>query len=172
MVFVSNLIERKGVRELVTALGSVLADDRGSLRVDIAGDGPLSDLVESLAEEHQRVTYHGYVSEERKRALLERGSVYVLPSYAEGLPIALLEGMAGGNAAVATTVGSIPEVVDDRSGRLVEPGDDDALAAALESLVASPTTVQEMARRNRSLIETRYSWERVVTQLVEAYESA
>lgn len=170
IVFVSNLIERKGVRELVDALDDVLDRTERPVAVDIAGDGPLSEQVERLAATHDAVTYHGYVSEPRKRALLRDGSTFVLPTYAEGLPIALLEGMAAGNAIVSTPVGAIPEVVDDGGGVLVTPGDRDELADALAELLADSDRRTAMARRNRRLVEERYTWEQVVDELLTLYE--
>lgn len=168
IVFVSNLIERKGVPELIEALD--MLSERGiNFRASIAGKGRLSDGVSELAERHDHIDYLGYVSEARKRELLETGSIYVLPTHAEGLPIAMLEGMAGGNAIVSTGVGSIPEVIDDRSGTLVDPGDTVGLADAIEGIATAPEVTESMARRNRDLIETDYSWDRTVDRLTRMY---
>jgi len=170
VVFVSNLIERKGVSELVAALDR-LADRRDDFRATVAGDGPLADRVEALADDHEAVEYVGYVSEERKRTLLAEGSVFVLPTYAEGLPIAMLEGMAGANAVVSTSVGSIPEVIDDDRGLLVEPGDVDGLVDAMETLLNDPRRRERMAASNRRAVETEYSWDSALAELRDAYES-
>jgi len=171
VVFVSNLVERKGVTELVAAVEDLLERRPGEVSVSIAGDGPLADEVRALDVAHEAVSYLGYVSEERKRDLLCSGSLYVLPTYAEGLPIAMLEGMAGGNAVVSTDVGSIPEVVDEDSGILVPPGDVDALAAALEALATDAERRARLAANNRAAVEERYAWDRVVDELLEMYAS-
>jgi glycosyltransferase involved in cell wall biosynthesis len=146
-----------------------LARSDAEFRVTIAGKGPLSEEVEELASRHQHVTYAGYISEAEKRRLLASGAVFVLPTYAEGLPIAMLEGMAGGNAIVSTAVGSIPEVIGEENGTLVEPGDADGLADALEDMLRSPDRTEQMARRNRELIEEKYSWAEATDQLERAY---
>ncbi|TYT63482.1 glycosyltransferase family 4 protein [Natrialba swarupiae] len=169
LVFVSNMIDRKGVAELVEAVDRLATSTDRPFEAEFAGKGPLSSSVEELAAEHENVTYHGYVSEQRKRELLSEGSIYVLPTYAEGLPIAMLEGMAGGNAVVSTTVGSIPEVIGDENGILIEPGDVDELHDALETLVTSPERVEGMGRQNRRQIEQRYSWEEITDELLEIY---
>lgn len=164
IVFVSNLVERKGVHELVAAIEELVDTELDShsettdLRVSIAGSGPLTGIVESLADRYESVEYLGYVSEQDKRTLLESGSIFVLPAYAEGLPIAMLEGMAGGNAVVSTTVGSIPEVIAEDNGILVEPGDAAQLTDALTTLVSSPERTERMGRRNRQLVSETYSW--------------
>nr|WP_264475147.1 glycosyltransferase family 4 protein [Salinirubrum litoreum] len=168
VVVVSNLVPRKGIAELFDAVDS-LTDEGVEFEFVLAGDGPLRAEAEALAERHGTVTYHGYVSEAEKRRLLSEGTITVLASHAEGLPFALLEGMAGGNAVVATSVGSVPEVVGPENGRLVEPGDADALAAALGDLLADPETAREMGRRNRNLIEDRYAWDHVTDRLEALY---
>jgi glycosyltransferase involved in cell wall biosynthesis len=69
----------------------------------------------------------------------------------------MLEGRAGGNAVVSTGVGSIPEVIDDDNGVLVEPRDADALADALIDLVGDPDRAAAMSRANCRLVEAHYS---------------
>lgn len=168
VVVVSNLVPRKGVTELFTAIDN-LAAEGADFEFVLAGDGPLRSAAEALAERHPNVTYHGYVSEAEKRRLLSSGTITVLASHAEGLPFALLEGMAGGNAVVATSVGSVPEVVGPENGRLIEPGDAAALTTALRELLADPERAREMGRRNRALIEERYAWDHVIGRLESLY---
>lgn len=170
LIFLSNHVERKGVREFVEAVETLEEEAGGEFRVTIAGSGPLSDRAERLAERYENVEYAGYVSEEEKRDLLAEGSIYVLPTYAEGLPIAVLEAMAGGNAVVSTTVGSIPGVVDEGVGITVEPKDVDALTDALRELLDDPERVEEMGREARRRVEAEYSWDAVMERLLELYE--
>lgn len=169
VVFLSTLIRRKGVLELVSALETLEA--RGvPFQASIAGDGPLADVVAELSERHDNVDYLGYVSETEKHELLNEGSIFVLPTHAEGLPIALLEAMAGGNAIVSTTVAAIPDVVGPENGILIDPGNEDQLADALETLLSSPERFETMARRNRALVEEEYSWDRMTDQLKRIYD--
>lgn len=167
-VFISNHIERKGIRDLVDA---VVRADENDLHVHIAGSGPLSELAEDLAASSPTVEYYGYVSEAEKRRMIEEATAYLLPTYAEGLPIALLEGMAGGNAVITTDVAAIPEVVDAESGWMVSPGDVDALTAALSEFAADPDAAVEMGRHNRSIVEDRFAWPTVTDRLTAVYRS-
>ncbi|WP_449271878.1 glycosyltransferase family 4 protein [Halostella pelagica] len=169
LVFVSNHIERKGIVGFVDAIDRLKRNETPPFRVSIAGDGPLSDHASSLCETYDDAEYLGYVSEERKQALLEDASVYVLPTYAEGLPIALLEGMAGGNAVVTTDVGSIPEVVGDRNGRIITPGDVDGLKQALKAMVEDHETATGMGEANRDLVVDEYTWSTASDRLVDLY---
>jgi glycosyltransferase involved in cell wall biosynthesis len=154
---------------LTTAVETLAEASDSEFTATIAGKGPLSDRVEALADAHSNVEYLGYVSEERKQKLLGEGSIFVLPAYAEGLPIAMLEGMAGGNAVVVTSVGSIPDVVSDENGRLVSPGDANELADALAELIADPDLTERMGRRNRELVCQQYSWSAAIDEIEDIY---
>lgn len=170
LIFISNLLQRKGVIEFLEAIERLAtADEVPPFRVTIAGIGPLAAKVEATADQLTAISYQGYISEPEKRELLRRGTIYVLPSHSEGLPLGLLEGMAGGNAVVASTVGSVPEIIGLENGRLVPPRDIDALTAALEELITRPDTVSAMARKNRALAEASYSWSSVTTDIDELY---
>jgi glycosyltransferase involved in cell wall biosynthesis len=170
LVFVSNLFPRKGVTDLFAAVDSLL-DEGLRFEVVVAGDGPLRPEAEALAARRQSVTYRGYVSEAEKHRLLSAGTVSVLASHAEGLPFALLEGMAGGNAVVATRVGSVAEVVEAGGGLLVPPGDPAALTAALRELLSDPDRARKMGRANRRLVVERYSWDRITALLAALYRT-
>jgi len=171
VTFVSNHIERKGIAEFVDAVESIKSNGAPQFDVEIAGFGPLSHHAEAIAADREDVSYLGYVSEPHKRTLLNDGSIYVLPTYAEGLPIALLEGMAGGNAIVSTGVGAIPDLVGSENGVLVEPGDSAALAEALGELIESPATVESMAEANTELVASEYSWSVTKSRLTRLYRS-
>ena len=170
IVYVSNLIERKGVAEFADAIRRLSARDGPEFRVSVAGDGPKSEQIRALAAEYEFVEYYGYVSESRKYGLLTDGSIYVLPTYAEGLPISLLEGMAGGNAVVSTEVGAIPEVVGSENGILIPPVDVDALVDALDTLRTDGQLRREMGETNRELVREQYTWTRISRELQELYE--
>jgi glycosyltransferase involved in cell wall biosynthesis len=101
-------------------------------------------------------------------AILARVDLVAHPSWAEGFPNAVLEGMAAARAVVATRAGGIPEVlVDGRTGVLVPPREPDALARALAFLLASPERAAAMGRAGRRRVEEHFSLERM-TQAVEA----
>lgn len=170
IVFISNLISRKGINELVEAIRKIETTDTPEYKVTIAGKGPLSEAVEELSESYNHVEYRGYVSEREKQAILESGTIYVLPSYAEGLPIAILEGMAGGNAVISTNVGSIPEVITKENGIIIEPKNIDDLENAIKELLENPDITTEMGIQSRKLCEQKYSWSHVNSKLQEVYE--
>ncbi|SMO54128.1 glycosyltransferase family 4 protein [Halorubrum cibi] len=171
LVFVSNHIERKGIIDVAEAVDE-LQDAGVRFRATIAGSGPLSSHAAAVAADHDAVDYVGFVSEKRKRDLLSEGSVYVLPTRAEGLPIAVLEAMAGANAIVSTDVGGIPSIVDEENGAIVSPGDVRELTDTLERLFSDPAAIERMGRVSRRRIEESYAWPDVVDDLLSVYARA
>jgi glycosyltransferase involved in cell wall biosynthesis len=94
----------------------------------------------------------------------------VLPSYAEGLPMSLLEAMAAGCPVVATRVGGIPDLVTDGvDGLLIPPGDPHALAAALQRILRDPVFAQQLGNAARQTIANRYTAERSLERLEQLY---
>jgi glycosyltransferase involved in cell wall biosynthesis len=163
MVFLGRLGERKGVPTLLAASARLA----GRWSLTLAGDGDVAGT-EALARElgvDGCTTIHGWVGPEERDALLRDSDVFVLPSKHEGLPAALLEAMSFGLAVVTTPVGGIPEVVESEvNGLLVAPGDDGALAMALQRLVDDEALRKQLAERGRQSVEhlriERY-WERL-----------
>jgi glycosyltransferase involved in cell wall biosynthesis len=156
VLFVGRLSPEKGIVELLEAT-------RG-MRLTVAGDGPLRAEVPGAL---------GFVPHEELGALYDRAAVVVLPSYSEGLPLAVIEAMAHGKPVVATRVGGIPDLVEDGvTGLLVEPRDAGGLRAALERLLADPALRVRMGEAGRSVVAHRCSREIVALATREAYESA
>jgi glycosyltransferase involved in cell wall biosynthesis len=153
VLYAGRLSPEKGIGELVEAT-------RG-MRLVVAGDGPLRTLVPDAL---------GFVSHDELEHLYDRAAVVVLPSYREGLPICVLEAMAHGRPVVATTVGGIPQLVEDgRTGLLVEPGDAEGLRIALERLLSDAALRRRMGRAARARVQRMCSWERVTDETLAAY---
>jgi glycosyltransferase involved in cell wall biosynthesis len=118
------------------------AGDEASLRKEVRELG-LGDSVE----------FAGVLPPERLRDCYEEADVICLPSHREGLPMALLEGMAFGLPVLATPVGGIPDLVTDgEDGLLVEPGNIDGLRVAIEALAASPDQRASMGSAARARV--------------------
>lgn len=168
--YISDLVKRKGVREFSNAVEQFGDDD--SIQIDVAGKGPLSSIIQDLSDQHQNVRYHGYVSEDTKQDILNRSDIFILPSYAEGLPIVILEAMAGGNAIVSTNVGSIPELIGSENGILISPRNEEMIRDSVKRLGNERKKLHEIKRRNRELIEKSFSWEAHKRDLTQIYNSA
>jgi glycosyltransferase involved in cell wall biosynthesis len=102
--------------------------------------------------------------------VLAEATVYVLPTYAEGLPMGVLEAMLAGVPVVATLVGGVPDAVEnDVDGFLVAPGDIDALADRIMRLLGDAGLRERFAARARSKVLEQFSPERVLAQLESLY---
>jgi glycosyltransferase involved in cell wall biosynthesis len=137
-VALGRLGENKGSYDLVRAIGMLPNDIRTNVRVTLAGDGEVDEVRELVRASglEDTIAVVGWVGPVERDRLLAESAIFLLPSYSEGLPMAVLEAMAAGVVPVTTAVGAIPEVVTDGvNGVLISPGEPEQLAAALQSLV-------------------------------------
>lgn len=152
LAFVARLDHVKGVGELLEAIAG-LAGEMPGLRLDLAGDGPGRKDYEALTARlgiGDRVTFHGYVNQTRVAELLATADAYVLPSFAEGVPVGLMEAQASGLPVIATQVGGVSElVVDDVTGFVCRPGDRAQLADRIAQLAADPVRRRQMGAAGR-----------------------
>lgn len=133
----------------------------------IVGDGPLRDELKQRTERLENVTLLGSVSDTRR--VLSASDLFVLPSVNEGFGIAIIEAMAASLPVISTTSGGIPEVVDDRCGILVEPGDASALAAAMQLCLNGELDTAAMGQVGRQRVELNFTPCVYVDRLAELY---
>lgn len=171
VLFVGDLIRAKGVYDLLHAFARI-AGRFPRLELTCAGGGEMEAL-RRLAAEHglqQRVACRGWLGPDRLRAELAGASVFVLPSYAEGMPMALLEAMSWGLPVIATPVGGVPQVIEhEENGLLVGPGDIEGLAAAMARLLSEAALRERLGAAARRTIETRFSLDVTLDRLGEVY---
>ncbi|QLL06565.1 FkbM family methyltransferase [Mycobacterium vicinigordonae] len=151
-VSLGRLGVRKGSYDLIDAVGKLDPSLRGRLSLTLAGDGDVEEVRAAVQAAGLSETIHvaGWLDPAARDLLLCSAHIFVLPSYDEGLPMALLEAMAYGLAPVATPVGSIGDAITDRvNGLLVEPGRPGEIAAALTELLKDDTLRAELARAAR-----------------------
>lgn len=140
LLFVGNLLERKGVKDLLRAFATPAIKAR-DIRLTIAGGGPV-DAYRAMAADlgiAGRVTFAGWVGQNDARALMVDSDALILPAYDEGLPLVILEALASRTPVICTPVGSIPEVLEHRTTALfVTPGDEAGIANAIATLIDRP----------------------------------
>jgi glycosyltransferase involved in cell wall biosynthesis len=170
VLFLGWLQQDKGVLDLVRAMPLVLRSVPDATFV-LAGSGDadsVARLARSSGVEHA-LRLPGWVNGADKEELLRRADVFVLPSYYEGLPLGLLEAMACGVPAIATRVGGIPDVIEDRvNGLLVEPGEPQALARALVAMLTDEALRRRLREAARNTVQ-RHSAGCVIAQLQALY---
>ena len=172
---IGRLIEFKGFHHLLQAC-AILRDRGVAFQCTIAGDGPwhdrLSELRAGLKLTKEQVTLAGRRSHGELKAELARSHVFALPSIVDGkgasdiLPTVIMEAMAAALPVVSTRLVGIPEMVDDgETGILVEPGDEEALAAALQKLAADPGLRSRYGEAGRMVAAERFELSNTCGQL-------
>jgi len=173
VLFMSRFEKRKGIYELLELIERrrdllekyrfVLAGPRdyawpeAALRIKGLG---LDDTVEMP----------GPLVGDGKDSAYRKADIYVLQSYAEGMPIGLLEAMSYGLVCITTPVGGIGDVVENmENGLLIEPGDVEALGRCLELLVDDPDLRKRLGNNARRTVQERYNWSARAGDLKELY---
>jgi glycosyltransferase involved in cell wall biosynthesis len=156
-VCVGRLGEQKGHLLLLDAVHK-LSQEGLNCEIVLVGDGPMRTLIEQHSAAlglQQQVRLTGWLAGSQVREELRQARALVLPSFAEGLPVVIMEAMAMARPVIATWIAGIPElVVPGETGWLVPPGDKEALAEAMRNaLLADPEKIAGMggAGRRRAL---------------------
>jgi glycosyltransferase involved in cell wall biosynthesis len=175
---VGRLVPKKGF-DLLVGAAAALRDHRPDLRVEIVGDGPERDaLVRQVAAAGlgDVVDLVGARSHEWTLARMEQARLVVLPARVapdgdrDSMPVVLKEAMARAVPVVATDAVGIPEMVDDRVGRLVPPDDAAALAVAMGELLADDRLAADLGRAGRDRVEERFTLAGEVARLRACFE--
>lgn len=174
LVYLGRLAVAKGVFEAVEALALLRAEGIEA-SMAFAGTGPddsrLRNRVSELAL-NDRVVFKGVVGGRDKDALWQGADVLVFPSYREGLPYALLEGMATRTVPVICPVGAIPEVMEDGiHGLFVPPKDPVRLAAALKRLHENRAELDALGNAARQRVMERFTVDRLADAFVRIYRN-
>lgn len=175
-LFLGVLVKRKGVIDLLEAINTLKNEavlQEGKAVFNIGGTGECEAVLREYVSRNELNTYVnflGWVAGEEKVKQLQSNQVLVLPSYDEGLPIAILEAISFGMPVVATNVGSVAEAVHDgENGFLYEAGDVNALSEALRNMIVSADLRKNMAIASRTLAEECFSDEKYFDQLRNIY---
>jgi glycosyltransferase involved in cell wall biosynthesis len=159
LLFLGNLLERKGIADLLHAL-ALPAAKGADLVLTVAGGGAVDTYKQMAAELGiaDRVQFTGWLDQATARRQVTQADALVLPAYDEGLPLVILEAMATGVPVVCTPVGAIPEVFADRETALfVPPGDREALAAALVELSNDAALQERLSSEGLGVYHRRFT---------------
>jgi glycosyltransferase involved in cell wall biosynthesis len=173
LLFVGWLEREKGVFELIEACRRLAPGERFTL--DIVGDGDAAAQAQALAARcglDGVVRFRGWLRGAELHREFAESDVLVLPSWAEGLPNAMVEGMAAQLAVVVTRVGAIPEVIADRrNGMLADPRDAKSLTAALAAVIDDAALRTSIAREGYRIAARDFEVETAVQRLVGLIEA-
>jgi glycosyltransferase involved in cell wall biosynthesis len=167
-----RLVPLKGLSYLLLAVAE-LRPEFPNLRLEIAGRGPLQGELEREANRLGLTGHVGFLGWQREIGpVLRSWDIFVMPSLDEGLPMAVLNAMAEGLPVVATSVGGLPELVEDgRTGYLVPPRDSLALARRLRRLLLEPERRSALGAAGRERVRNRFSAGQMVAQIRAIYDT-
>ena len=171
---VGRLYYRKGITILLKSIPEVVQKFENA-RFVISGKGfkkneeNLRKLTEEL-EIEEYVMFLGYVPDEKLPDLYAASDIFVLPALYENFPFAILEAQSTGLPVISTKVGGIPEFLEEnKNGFLVEPGDPEQLAQRIMVLLEDPVLAEELGRCGRNLVEEKFAWPLITSQVVDLY---
>jgi colanic acid/amylovoran biosynthesis glycosyltransferase len=175
LLFVGRLAAVKGLPVLFEAIAQ-LRNDRPDILLTIAGDGPDRPALETTVRAlgiAQSVRFLGYQSQTQVRQLLTETDVFVMSSFADGVPVVLMEAMAAGVPVVATRIAGIPELVEDGvSGFLVPPGDAQSLGERIGALLEDDELRNRFGKAGRAEVEVEFNVDREARRLCRILTSA
>ncbi|MDM3870611.1 glycosyltransferase family 4 protein [Porticoccus sp. W117] len=173
MLYVGRLSSEKGLPILFESMVSLLKSGR-DFELHILGDGEERAGLETLAIElglSERVIFHGFANRSQVREWLSMADIFVLPSFAEGIPVALMEAMACGTPVIATYVGGVIELVRDReTGLVVSPSDVSGLSEAIASYLDDDELCLHVASNARRVVCEKFDIDKQVDKLAALFK--
>lgn len=164
--------KRKGTFDVIEA-AKQLALIRPNVQIVLMGSGEVDQFQKIIVDSGiKNVRLMVSPTDRERLQMLHASDIFLLPSYAEGQPIAILEAMSAGLPIISSTVGSIPEVVLSENGFLVTPGDIETITAHIIALADDPEGRQKMGRHNAQESMQKYDLARVIDEIKVLYLKA
>jgi colanic acid/amylovoran biosynthesis glycosyltransferase len=158
---VGRLTPSKGQLTLINAFNNLIKKEINSIHLTIVGEGPERKKIEELIiqlELQTKITLKGALSQHQVRDLYKKTDIFVLPSFAEGIPVVLMEAMSMEIPTIATNINGIPELIQHEvDGILVFPSDDVQLSEAIEKLINSPKLRESLGKAARAKIFSKFN---------------
>jgi len=171
VLMLGRLGQRKGTYDLLKAIPGVIAKIPDAVFY-LGGDGDVEQCRKIAAEQglEEHVRFLGWVREGDKVTYLQKCSTFILPSYHEGMPMAVLEAMSYGLATISTNAGGIPRIIEQgMSGIRVEAGDVEAITETLVDVLGDDEKRTRLGKNGRDRISDRFDFAANVNRLEEIY---
>ena len=174
LLFLGSINREKGILDLIKAVSKINKD---GYILNVAGkfmDSKTKKEILHFVNQNnlrENVVFLGYIQGNEKRDILLNSDIMILPSYGEGLPISILEGMAAGCVIIATEVGSIPEIIKNgQNGFLFKPGDIDILRKYIKELIYNEALLNKI-KNNNIYDSEKYNINNFIDNLIYIYKS-
>lgn len=160
LLCVGRLVPAKGQHILLEAC-SILRNEGLRFHLTLVGDGPDRASLETFSKTHRlddTVTFTGVLGQDRVRNCYDNADIFILASFAEGVPVVLMEAMAKEIPVVSTRITGIPELIEHGSnGLLATPGDVEDLALQIRALIGDASMRNRFGKEGRKTIERQYN---------------
>lgn len=170
-LFMGVYVKEKGIYDLIKSLGSIKEKLKGKLLLHICGSGDVVELQKLIKTNgiDNMIKIDGWVDGEIKSELMNKCRLLILPSYIEGLPLSILEGMSYKMAILSTNVGGIPELLHGTENLIISPGNVEELSRAiLHFATLSSDKLNLIGEKNHDIVKC-YMPQAVKRSLVELY---
>lgn len=170
--FWGDLTKKKGIFDLLDVMTEIAKiDSDAKLYI---GSNERKEKVNRIIKEYRlnnNVEYLGWIDEKLKKEVLKEATIFVLPSYYEGMPMSVLEAMAYKNIVISTNVGGVPEIIENGyNGFLIEPGDKKELFNKIEKNI-NGNELEKISNNARNTIDERFNLEKKIKDLIDIYKS-
>lgn len=171
ILFAGTLNQRKGYEDLIKAY-SLISHRHNEWKLILAGNGEIEKAKSMARELHieDNITFTGWVSGDEKNNLYNNASIFCLPSYAEGFPMAVLEAWSYGIPVITTPVGGLPDIlIPNENAMVFEAGDINNLARNLELLISNKELREKLSNASFQLSQGPFNINTISNQINELY---
>ena len=170
-LFLGRIGKRKGIYDLIESIKK-LKQQELNFKILVAGDGEIEEAKKVVEQEklNNYIEILGWIDKEQATNYLKECDFYILPSYNEGLPMSVLEAMSYSLPVITTNVGGIPEVVlNNENGILIEPGNIEQLANAINSIVKNAELRNKLGEQAHKTIEENFNIKNFIEKINQMY---
>ena len=169
ILFLGRICRNKGISELLEAMDEIHGENP-EVTLYLGGIYEEDEYISEVEKRASYVKALGWIMGTQKDELLDKCGILVLPSYFEGFPLSVIEGMLHGCAVISTDVGGIPEAIEDGvSGILIKPKDVEGLKKAIKRVVSDKEFAKSLSACGIKTAKEKYSLEKNLEKLVEIY---
>lgn len=173
ILYAATITSGKGYKDLLSAFGQI-ANKYSEWKLVIAGNGEVDNAI-MIAQKlgiAGRVFFPGWINDDKKEYFFNSASVFCLPSYAEGFPMAVLDAFSYGLPVITTPVGGIPDVaIDGENMLLFNPGDIEGLSKQLVKLMDDEDLRNRLSNESIELSRTTFNLNNICGQLSKIYDN-
>jgi glycosyltransferase involved in cell wall biosynthesis len=171
LICVSRLVERKGIDHILSAMAGLRSEN---IKLSIVGRGNYENILKRRCHElslNSIVEFKGFCPREKLPALYAQGDAFILTSRSEAFGNVFAEAMSCGLPVIGADVGGIPDLITEKNGLLVDPGNIDAIQNAILKLKNSRQLCAQMGQASREIIERNYRWPKIAEKFLDLYAS-